>query len=81
MMRTMDKMEHLWRDDIEEVSCQSVLLCEHVVLVCLEGDAEHVDDERAGRQVERDAVLPQKRLQLGRLLLQELQCHFCTFWG
>lgn len=45
-------MEHLWRNDIEEVPSQSVLLCKHIVLVCLEGDAEHVDDERAGRQVE-----------------------------
>lgn len=74
-------MEHLWRNDVKEVPCQSVLLREHIVIVCLEGDAKHVDDKRAGRQVERDTVLPQKRLQLGCLLLQELQCHFCTFWG
>lgn len=74
-------MEHLWWNDIKEVSGESVLLCKHVVLVCLEGDSKHVDDERAWRQVQRDAVLPQERLQLGCLLLQELQCHFCPFWG
>lgn len=78
--RLMNEMEYLWRNDIEEVSCQSVLLCKHVVFICFEGNAKHVDDKRAGRQVEGDAVLPQERLELGRFLLQELQCHFCTFW-
>ena len=66
---------HLWRDDVEEVPCQSVLLGKHVVVVRLEGDAEHVDDEGAGGQVEGDAVLPQKAPQLGALLPQELQRH------
>lgn len=75
------KTEHLWGNDIEEVPCQRVLLGEHVVVVRLKGDAEHVDDEGAGGQVQRDAVLPQERLQLGSLLLQELQSHFCTLLG
>lgn len=74
-------MEHLWRNDIEEVSRQSVLLREYIVLIRLEGNAKHVDNKGAGRQVERDAVLPQERLQLGCLLLQELQSHFCSFQG
>lgn len=80
-IRIMGVMEYLWRNDIEEVSCQSVLLCEHVVFICFKGNAKHVDDEGAGRQVEGDAVLAQERLQLRCLLLQELQCHFCTFGG
>lgn len=49
---------YLWRDDIEEVSSQSVLLSKDVVVVCLEGNAEHVDDEGTGGQVQRNAVLP-----------------------
>lgn len=69
---------YLWRDDVEQISCQSVLLGKDVVVVSFEGDAVHVDDEGAGRQVERDAVLPQEALQLGRLLPQELQSHFCS---
>lgn len=63
---------HLRRDDVKQVSCQSVLLSEDVVLVCFEGDAVHVDDERAGRQVKGDAVLSQEALQLGGLLPQKL---------
>lgn len=66
---------HLWGDDVEQVPGQRVLLGEDVVVVGLEGDAVHVDDEGAGRQVERDAVLPQEALQLGGLLPQELQRH------
>lgn len=66
---------HLWRDDVEQIPGQSVLLSEDVVLVRFEGDAVHVDDERAGRQIQRDAVLPQEALQLGGLLPQELQGH------
>lgn len=72
-------MEHLWWNDVKEVSSQSVFLCKHVVLICLKGDSEHIDNERARRQVEWDAVLPQEWLQLGCLLLQKLQCHFCPF--
>lgn len=69
---------HLWRDDVEQISRQCVLLGEDVVLVCFEGDAVHVDDERAGRQVKGDAVLSQEALQLGGLLPQKLQGHFCA---
>lgn len=62
-------MEHLWWNDVKEVSSQSVFLRKNVVLIRFKGDPEHIDDERAWRQVERDAVLPQERLQLGCLLL------------
>ena len=72
------RASHLRRDDVEQISGQSVLLGEDVVLVGLEGDAVHVDDEGAGRQVEGDAVLPQEALQLGGLLPQKLQGHFCA---
>lgn len=67
---------HLRRDDVKQISRQRVLLSEDVVVVRFEGDAVHVDDERAGRQVEGDAVLSQEALQLGGLLSQELQRHF-----
>lgn len=70
---------HLWRDDVKQVSCQSVLLSEDVVLVCFEGDAVHVDDERAWRQVKGDAVLSQETLQLGGLLPQKLEGHFSAW--
>lgn len=53
-------MEHLRWNDVKEVSSQSVFLRKHIVLIGLKGDPEHVDDERAGRQVKRDAVLPQE---------------------
>lgn len=53
-------MPYLWWNDIEEVPSQSVFLRKHIVLIRLEGDAEHVDDKWTGRQVERDAVLSQK---------------------
>lgn len=42
---------HLWGNDVEEVSCQSILLGKDVVLVRLKGNAVHVDDERAGGEV------------------------------
>lgn len=71
-------MSHLWRDDVEQVARRRVLLSEDVVLVGLEGDAVHVDDEGTRRQIERDAVLAQKALQLRRLLPQELQGHFSS---
>lgn len=71
-------LSHLWRDDVKQISRQCVLLSEDVVLVCFKGDAVHVDDERAGRQVEGDAVLSQEVLQLGGLLPQKLQGHFCA---
>ena len=71
--------QYLWGDDVEQVPGQGVLLGEGVVVVRLECDAEHVDDEGAWRQVERHAVLPQEGLQLRRLLLQELQRHLCTW--
>ena len=76
--RQTKQTEHLWRNDVEEVPRQSVLLRKDVVLVRLEGDAEHVDDEGTGGQVQGDAVLSHKRLQLRALLLQELQCHLCA---
>lgn len=66
---------HLWRDDVKQIPSQRVLLSEDVVLVCFEGDAVHVDDERAGRQIQRDAILSQEALQLGGLLPQKLQGH------
>ena len=75
------RRRYLRGDDIEQVPGQRVLLGEGVVVVRLEGDAEHVYDEGAGRQVERHAVLPQEGLQLRRLLLQELQRHFGTCGG
>lgn len=71
---------HLWRNNVEKVPSQRVLLGKHVELIRLKGNAEHVNDKRAGRQIQRDAVLPQERLELGRLLFQELQGHFCAFW-
>lgn len=67
---------HLWRDDVKQISCYSVFLSEDVVLIRFKGDAIHVDDEGAGRQVKGDAVLSQEALQLGGLLPQKLQGHF-----
>lgn len=63
---------HLWRDDVKQISRLRVLLSKDVVVVGFEGDPVHVDDERAGRQVEGDAVLSQEALQLGGLFLQKL---------
>lgn len=76
---TPNHFSYLWRDDVKQISCQSVLLSKDVVLVCFKGDAVHVDDEGAGRQVEGDAVLSQEALQLGGLLPQKLQGHFCAW--
>ena len=73
-------LSHLRGDDVEQIPRRGVLLGEDVVLVGLEGDAVHVDDEGAGRQVEGDAVLPQEALQPGGLLPQKLQGHLCA-WG
>lgn len=76
----VDFRSHLRRDDVEQVSGRSELLGEDVVVVGLEGDAVHVDDEGAGRQVQGDAVLAQEALELRRLLPQKLQGHLRA-WG
>lgn len=70
---------HLRRNDVKEIACQRILLGEDVVFISFEGDAKHVDDERTGWQVKRDAVLAKETLQLSGFLPQEFQGHFCAW--